>query len=112
MKNTYAIDLATNIIKEINRTNLSNGIINKYRKKPIVIEAIQFNDNLNDVCNFVGLNLDFEFSTNGGVYEIKIPTLEGIMTAIKGDYIIKGINGEFYPCKEEIFLKTYDLSNG
>ncbi len=56
----------------------------KYVKKPVVIEAYQ-----TDV-------------------ELVIHTLEGDMLARPGDYIITGVNGEQYPCKEEIFLKTYD----
>lgn len=58
----------------------------KYRKKPVIIEAIQFEDNP----------------------YLKIETLEGIMKASVGDYIIKGVNGEFYPCKPDIFEKTYE----
>ena len=90
----------------------------KYRKKPVVIEAIQFNGkNFNEVCNFMGeipaqeLNPNYngDISTNGdylsGLY---IETLGGKMFANIGDYIIKGINGEFYPCKPDIFLRTYN----
>lgn len=58
----------------------------KYRKKPVVIEAIQFIDNP----------------------YMYIETLEGTMKASVGDYIIKGVNGEFYPCKPDIFEKTYE----
>lgn len=59
----------------------------KYRKKPVVIEAYQTNE------------------------EIVIHTLEGDMTASVGDYIITGVNGEKYPCKPDIFEKTYEKVN-
>ena len=75
----------------------------KYRKKPVVIEAIQWNgNNGEEIVNFVGL----VGYTNGE--NIIIPTLEGDMLASKGDYIIKGIKGEFYPCKPDIFEATYE----
>lgn len=56
----------------------------KYRKKPIVIEAEQT------------------------AVSVQIPTLEGVMTANPGDWIITGVNGERYPCKPDIFEKTYE----
>ena len=86
----------------------------KYRKKPVVIEAVQYQwgeDGTNDqdamiaVCDFVTNQAQITFNQEGAV----IKTLEGDMTATRGDYIIKGINGEFYPCKSDIFAKTYDL---
>lgn len=86
----------------------------KYRKKPIVIEAIQFNENfIGTVCSY-GFWKAFE---NGIISETEdkdkliIKTLEGNMIASKGDYIIKGVNGEFYPCKPDIFEKTYEVIN-
>lgn len=83
----------------------------KYRKKPVVIEAIQFKrDCFEDVKNFVGenvVNFRTERCINGKSY-CDIETLEGTMTATEGDYIIKGVNGEFYPCKPNIFEKTYE----
>jgi len=75
----------------------------RYRKKPVVIEAIQW-----DGSNAVGL-LDWikpEARQEGAV--LIIPTLEGDHEASLGDYIIKGIAGEFYPCKPDIFKATYD----
>lgn len=78
----------------------------KYRKKPVVIEAIQLEYSTKSQDNII------EWSGNkirkgldGGLV---IPTLEGDMVANTGDYIIKGVNGEFYPCKPDIFEKTYD----
>lgn len=78
----------------------------KYRKNPIVIEAIQWTgDNLDDICKkFPDFRLKHTFSDGAlGIY-----TLEGIMWASKGDYVIKGIQDEFYPCKPDIFKETYE----
>lgn len=76
----------------------------KYRKKPVVIDAIQYNgENIEQIVNFTNKGIEF----NGETMEIK--TLEGNMKASVGDYIIKGVNGEFYPCKPDIFNKTYDV---
>jgi hypothetical protein len=79
----------------------------KFRKKPVVIDAIQFDGNMPEICTFIG-------GRNGERYvarppdAIGIETLEGTMWASKGDWIIKGVHGEFYPCKPEIFEKTYE----
>jgi len=79
----------------------------KYRKKPVVIEAFQFlskdnvPNNLKCVCSF-GLG------EGSLVEELLIPTLEGVMKANIGDWIIKGVKGEFYPCKPDIFEATYE----
>lgn len=75
----------------------------KYRKKPVVIEAEQFNNSA-DIHEFCG---ECCREPVGEDY-MEIITLEGIMKASKGDYIIQGVNGEFYPCKPDIFEKTYD----
>jgi len=83
-------------------------MIKKYRKKPIVIAALQFVDNVEELEAFVGEELYGNMNGAGKVQELIIPTLEGEMTATKGDFIIKGIRGEFYPCKPEIFNETYD----
>lgn len=81
----------------------------KYRKKPIIIEAEQFTEKTKDrVFNFVTCNKSADFDTVGKSI-LKIQTLEGVMTASLGDYVIKGISGEFYPCKADIFKTTYDL---
>lgn len=81
----------------------------KYRKKPVVVEAMQikWGSRFSDVLNFVGKNSDEVLSRNeDGTVNIK--TLEGTMKADIDDYIIKGIQGEFYPCKPDIFAKTYE----
>lgn len=83
----------------------------KYRKKPVIIEAIQFedtSDRIIEIHEFMGgdtIRVNYEDKDNP---YLKIETLEGIMKASVGDYIIKGVNGEFYPCKPDIFEKTYE----
>lgn len=89
-----------------------------YRKKPVVVEAVQFNgENELEIKDFVGDSLTIDLIrepqvTEEGIIpkwvELKINTLEGTMVASVGDYIIKGVNGEFYPCKPDIFEKSYD----
>lgn len=79
----------------------------RFRKKPVVIEAEQFTDeNKNRCWNFVRCNCSAEFEDGKPV--LKIQTLEGVMVARLGDWIIKGVKGEFYPCKPDIFEKTYE----
>jgi hypothetical protein len=79
--------------------------IKRFRKKPIVIEAIQWTgDNYYEICEFCDTLLNARFET----VQLIIPTLEGDHIADKNDWIIKGINNEFYPCKPDIFAKTYD----
>jgi len=81
----------------------------KYRKKPIVIEAVQWNgDNLIEV-KMLGVERKFQKDINKD--NLVIHTLEGDMTARKGDWIIKGVSGEIYPCKPDIFEKTYEKVN-
>ena len=91
-----------------------------YRKKPVVIEAHQLilgnGEYLSccsdtkcavEICEWIGGESYVEFDKN--TVRIGIPTLEGSMIASEGDWIIKGVNGEFYPCKPDIFEKTYEL---
>ena len=88
----------------------------KYRKKPVVIEAMQFESGKNpghgyEVAAWCGgrFNTDVKPSDHTDVrYSISIPTLEGVMTADEGDWIIRGVQGEFYPCKPDIFAATYE----
>ena len=82
----------------------------KFRKKPVVINAIQFKDSaysISRVTSFVGDTLIIDYKVSPPT--LKIPTLEGVMIASVNDYIIQGVNGEFYPCKPDIFEKTYDI---
>jgi hypothetical protein len=84
----------------------------KYRKKPVVIEAVKFTrSNFNEIKEFTqqkAHSLTIERRIDG-VATCIISTLEGQMTSREGDYIIKGIEGEFYSCKENIFEKTYEF---
>ena len=76
-----------------------------YRKKPVVVEAVQWTgENHAEMCEFIDPEV-FEIKPKEGLI---IHTLEGDHHASPGDYIIKGVNGEFYPCKPDIFAKTYD----
>jgi hypothetical protein len=78
-----------------------------YRKKPIVIEAIRFTgENRVEVNAFMGRET---FKPEVKVIGFMIDTLEGVMEAKIGDWIIKGIQGEFYPCKSDIFDATYEV---
>ena len=76
----------------------------KYRKKPVIIEAVKYDgENKVEIQEFMDMYLDFNDKK-----QLKINTLEGIMLASVGDYIIRGENGEYYPCKPDIFEKTYE----
>lgn len=87
----------------------------KYRKKPVVVEAMQWTGlNLEEVKDFVGEALTYDildtaWKVGKGRPHVfmKIKTLEGDMEVSEKDFIIKGVNGEFYPCKPDIFQKTY-----
>ena len=81
----------------------------KFRKKQVIIEAVQWTgDNVSEILDFVN-HLDIRLSNNeNGGTELYINTLEGSMHASKGDWIIKGERDEFYPCKPDIFELTYD----
>jgi hypothetical protein len=75
----------------------------KYRKKPVVIEAMRFTgDNYDELFMFC------PSARNAGIRNAVISTLEGEMTALSGDMIIKGVKDEFYPCKPDIFEQTYE----
>lgn len=75
-----------------------------YRKKPVTVEAVQWTgENHAEMCEFIDPEV-FEIIPREGLV---IHTLEGDHHASPGDYIIKGVNGEFYPCKPDIFAKTY-----
>jgi hypothetical protein len=74
----------------------------KFRKKPVVIEAAQWNGNVDEIPEFI-MNqcyLDREY--------LCVKTLEGTMVASIGDWIIQGVKGEIYPCKPDIFEATYE----
>lgn len=83
--------------------------LGKYRKRPVVIDAVQWTGyNDTEVFRF------FEQGNRSVVFEravdiLLIPTLEGVMTAKYGDWIIRGIQGELYPCKPDVFEQTYEM---
>lgn len=87
----------------------------KYRKKPVVIEAIQWTgSNLREIIDFTGLHPSAhkwsweEYERVVQTEGLKIFTLEGSLMASIGDFIIKGVKGEVYPCKPDIFEQTYE----
>ena len=92
----------------------------KYRKKPVVIEALQLRwDTWDDMCEFAdvgklsegkpeGTNVDQDGNSLGEEIGMFIPTLEGLHLAKENDFVIKGVQGELYPCKPDIFEKTYE----
>ena len=86
----------------------------KFRKKPVVIEAVQLRwGNWSEMCDHAGVGNLADGKPMGRLLEgdkigLDIPTLEGIMTATEGDWVIKGIMGELYPCKPDIFEATYE----
>ena len=101
----------------------------KFRKKPVVIEAKQYTgENADEIVQWAqgGWDRVTPFSANGNgmwikqkvmpdvsmqcVYFLVIPTMEGDHDASPGDWIIKGVKGEFYPCKPDIFAATYEAA--
>ena len=77
----------------------------KYRKKPVVVEAVQWTgENVKEVLDF----MEWRNVAHDATLGLTINTLEGNHHASPGDWIIKGVQGEFYPCKPEIFEKTYE----
>ena len=83
-------------------------MIKKYKKKPIIIEAIQWvggEENEKEIKNFVTTNIEFVGIPS---HRIVIRTLEGDMICDFVNYIIKGVRGEFYPCEKSIFEETYE----
>ena len=91
----------------------------RVRKKPVEVEAIQWDgNNLKEIIDFTGLHESAKKWTWEEYEEVvkneglKIFTLEGTHMATIGDMIIKGIHGEFYPCKLDIFKETYDIIEG
>ncbi len=78
----------------------------KYMKKPVIIEAVQWTgDNREEMEKFITHTILAKKNKEG---ELAIGTLEGVMTASKGDFIIRGVHGEYYPCKPDIFEETYE----
>ena len=86
----------------------------RYRKKPVEIEALQFLDDVDritELSNFIDnqyVRVSYKDPKNP---KLLIRTLEGVMEASVGDYVIRGVHGEFYPCKPDIFNETYEEVN-
>ena len=87
--------------------------VKRYIKKPIPIEALQIACNPGEIQAFLGENVSFTLTIDSQNVTVVIHTLEGDMAAHEGDYIIKGIKGEFYPCRRDVFEESYtDLLPG
>lgn len=117
------IDCDKTRIEWAEQEHIEKPVISKrYRKKPVVVEAIRFSsyaaEDIRNVLEFMGQTVNSYYVTqekfsdycfmcqqSGGV---SIDTLEGEIKASIGDYIIRGVNGEYYPCKPDIFRKTYE----
>ena len=91
----------------------------KYRKKPVEIEAIQYNYSnrsiLNQFDSLKWLKTDYDKDIiffDKDTQDCYIKTLEGNMKVSDGDWIIQGVNGELYPCEDDIFRKTYEFLDG
>lgn len=98
-------------------------MIQKFRKKPVEVEAIQWNGNSNrqEIEKFVGKELKTELESETAyvagkgapIFSLLIETKEGVMKAFRGDWIIKEPfptgDRDFYPCKNDIFVSTYDV---
>lgn len=83
----------------------------KYRKLPVVIDAMQFNNNVHELLFWAGSLQqpgDMKRHISVDLDALSIHTLEGIMRAEPLDFIIRGVSGEFYPCKPDIFAKIYE----
>jgi hypothetical protein len=81
----------------------------KFKKKPVIIEAVQWTgDNMLAIRTLMGSILPRTIVVGKLAGTLEIPTMEGIMTASQGDWIIRGVKGEFYPCKPDIFEATYE----
>lgn len=81
----------------------------QFRKKPVVIEAVRFDgSNGHEILQWTDGDKPTVRSQIVGEQKLEIHTLEGTMTADVGDWVIRGVKGEFYPCKPDIFAVTYD----
>ena len=78
-----------------------------WRKKPVTVEAMRYHGNIDDVAAWIEAGGGTPIK--GGDGTLFVDTLEGRMRADHGDWIIRGVQGEFYPCKSDIFFATYEL---
>lgn len=86
-------------------------MLQKAKKKPVEIEFIQYTDetNIGHLYEWSNNAIQLEYNVNKNEKQLVVETLEGRMLVNKDDYIIKGVHGEFYPCKPDIFHKTYEV---
>jgi hypothetical protein len=91
--------------------------MSKYRKKPVVIDAVQFDGSrrsIDAICRWAnddGIDeptVAYNFTGSEDVLKPVVMTLEGDMAIGVGDFVIRGVKGEFYPCKPDIFYATYE----
>ena len=78
----------------------------RFRKKPVVIEAVQWTGDILDAETITNFGADDPIGLQND--SLTVFTLEGLMTASPGDWIIRGVQGELYPCKPDIFAATYE----
>lgn len=80
----------------------------KFQKKPVTVEARRLTQvNAEELAKWCGGRIEYTYRV-----AFEIPTLEGVMEAQEGDWIIRGVKGEFYPCKPDIFEATYEPVSG
>lgn len=101
------------VVAERSMPTLWSSVVVNYRKKPVEVQAIQLlPDNADEIAEWCGGSVVEEIDPIDDTKRyvgVNIPTLEGVMRASENDYVIKGVKGEFYPCKPEIFAATYEI---
>jgi hypothetical protein len=80
----------------------------RYRKKPVVVDAWQFDGTWETAKDIVSMDQRIGWSEGSDGTRIVIDTLDGQMVALPGDWVIRGVKNEFYPCKPDVFVATYD----
>lgn len=90
------------------RNKIDEEYIMKFRKKPVVVEATEWDGTNESWQHIMDMGLTKWNPGVIGMQTFYIETLEGYHLARKGDWIIKGVHGEFYPCKPDVFVKTYE----
>lgn len=86
------------------------NVIGRYTKKPVTVQAVQLtDDNLAEVIEWADTDAAVTIASGGGVLKLTIHTLEGDVIAKSGDWVIRGVAGEFYPCRDDIFRATYEV---
>ena len=100
------------IKEEIKKDIRGNKVVKDYMKKQVMIQAVVWTgDNTHEITKFMAQGLCEVDDFQTGSKQLVIPTLEGDHRASIGDYIIKGVKGEFYPCKPDIFEMSYEEVN-